>query len=255
MQSRQQNIKNLTITLLTLLMSIGAWAEDEFPVCEGDLMTWVECSYAYETGDNYSGLWKEGRANGQGSYTWSNGNFYKGEFLNNQPSGKGEIEWFNGDTYKGQWLNGRQHGYGTFFKMETGIIWSGEWKNGMKVIVTEAVKKMLESSKKEKVKDTYICDYEFNSEIFRFILQRDDKFFLNVQQYQSKDNILWEDGNVLIIGNPIQDMLKKNQLIYRTITLDKESGKFNVVATAEPEMDEYDDSIWALVNGQCEKLN
>ena len=247
------------VLLIAFFASISlsiVWGEDnELPACEGDLMKWVECTYAYETGDIYSGSWKDGRARGKGSYTWSNGNIYKGEFLNNQPSGKGEIEWFNGDTYKGKWLNGKQNGYGTFFKMETGIIWSGEWKNGMKVIETEAVKKMLESNKIEKVKDTFICDYEFNNEIFRFILQREGKSFLNIQQYLSRETILWEEGNVLIIGNPIQDMLKKNQLIYRTITLDKESGNFNVVATAEPEMDEYEDSIWALVKGQCDRLN
>ena len=35
--------------------------------------------------------------------------------------------------------------------------------------------------------------------------------------------------------------------------VDKETGKFNLVATAEPRMEEKN-GIWALGDGQCEKL-
>ena len=162
-----------------------------------------------------------------------------------------------GDNYEGEYYKGKFHGKGKYVWKDKYFysMYRGEWKNGKKVLVTDAVKNITESSKQKDIKDTYICEYEFNNEIFRFVLQRDENSFLNVQGYESKESILWEEEDILILGGPIQDMLEKNQLIYRTITLDKESGKFNTVATAEPGMEEYEDGIWALVNGSCEKLN
>lgn len=248
-------MKYLSISLLTFLLSIDSWAEDEFPFCKGDMMTWTACTYNYDNGDSYKGSWKDGNQHGQGTYTWSDDSIYNGEWKDNKMSGRGTYIWSNDDLYMGQWLDGKRHGYGTITYMISGNSWNGEWKNGKKVQVTDAVKNIIESSKKKDMKDTYSCEYEFNNEIFRFVLKRVENSFLNVQGYESEESILWEEEDILILGSPIQDKLENNQLIYRTITLDKESGKFNTVAVAEPNMKEYEDGIWSLVNGQCEKLN
>ena len=112
-----------------------------------------------------------------------------------------------------------------------------------------------EADKKEK----YGCEYDFNGEIFKFVLQREKDesgdYFLYIQEYNSIEFILWEDEDILILGSPIQGLLKRNQVVYRTIILDKESGKYNLVATAEPSMEEFEDGIWASGDGQCKKLD
>ena len=48
-------MKALTTILLTLLMSMGAWADDELPLCEGDFKTWTACSNTWASGDEYVG--------------------------------------------------------------------------------------------------------------------------------------------------------------------------------------------------------
>ena len=106
-------------------------------------------------------------------------------------------------------------------------------------------------------KELYGCEYDFNGEIFKFALQREKDeggdYFIFIQEYTSVEFILWEEEDILILGSPILNMLKRKQVVYRTIILDKETGKFNLVATAEPRMEEKN-GIWALGDGQCEKL-
>jgi len=108
-------------------------------------------------------------------------------------------------------------------------------------------------------KEKYGCEYDFNGEIFKFVLQREKDeggdYFLYIQEYNSIESILWEEEDILILGSPIQGLLKRNQVVYRTIILDKESGKYNLVATAEPSMEEFEDGIWASGDGQCKKLD
>ena len=79
-------------------------------------------------------------------------------------------------------------------------------------------------------KEMYGCEYDFNGEIFKFALQREKDeggyYFIYIQEYKSVEFILWEEEDILILGSPILNMLKRKQVVYRTIILDKETGKF-----------------------------
>ena len=96
-------MKYLSISLLTFLLSIDSWAEDEFPFCKGDMMTWTACTYNYDNGDSYKGSWKDGNQHGQGTYTWSDDSIYNGEWKDNKISGTGIYKWIDGRRYEGEW--------------------------------------------------------------------------------------------------------------------------------------------------------
>ena len=107
-------------------------------------------------------------------------------------------------------------------------------------------------------KESYGCEYEFNGEMFRFVLQRiddpeDGEFFFYIQEFKSVEFILLEDESRLVLGNPIMDLYDRGELVYRTLILDKENLEFNVLVAAEPKV-EADFGIWSASEGQCEIL-
>lgn len=83
----------------------------------------------FNTGNSYTGVWKNGAMNGQGIYSWSSGTVYSGEFKNNKMDGSGEYIWSATTTYTGMIKNGSRHGKGEF--KSPYARYSGEWSNGM----------------------------------------------------------------------------------------------------------------------------
>ena len=90
-------------------MSMGAWADDELPPCEGDQMTWTACSYTWASGEKYVGEWKDGKRNGYGTYTFADGNKYVGEYKEGGRHGQGTYTYANGDKYVGEWKDGKRY--------------------------------------------------------------------------------------------------------------------------------------------------
>ena len=76
----------------------------------------------------YSGVMKNGKANGHGTYTFpDDASIYVGEWKNDKCHGHGTYTLADGSSYVGEWKNGERHGHGT----ETGAdCYVGEWKNG-----------------------------------------------------------------------------------------------------------------------------
>ena len=99
------------LLLTSLLISGSLWADDEFPPCEGDHMTWTACTYASDS-MKYSGEFYNGKMHGTGTLSWASGNKYVGEMYNGAQHGKGTIYWHEGDVYQGEYFAGKKHGKG-----------------------------------------------------------------------------------------------------------------------------------------------
>lgn len=57
---------------------------------------------------------------------------YKGEFRENEITGVGNYQWMDGSTYKGSVLNGLRHGKGKYDNKKEGIVYDGDWEQGMR---------------------------------------------------------------------------------------------------------------------------
>ena len=82
-----------------------------------------------EDGHEYSGEFKKGKFNGQGTYTFSNGDKIIGEFKDNNKNGYGKEAFPNGSKYIGEYKDNKPHGQGTMTHSD-GKIEKGIWENG-----------------------------------------------------------------------------------------------------------------------------
>ena len=80
-------------------------------------------------GSVYTGQFKGGVKEGQGTYQFANGSKYVGEWQSGKKHGQGRYEHVNGDAYDGQYVTGKQEGYGTFSHAD-GEVYEGQWKAG-----------------------------------------------------------------------------------------------------------------------------
>lgn len=78
-----------------------------------------------------SGVYQQGKLQGQGVLTWTNGDKYVGEYKDGLFHGQGTYTWANGHQYVGQWQNDKKHGQGTFTGLE-GYKYVGQWQNDKK---------------------------------------------------------------------------------------------------------------------------
>jgi len=69
-----------------------------------------EGTYAFADGDKYVGQWRDGKMHGRGTYTYANGDRYTGLFADDVKDGPGAYHFENGDRWEGSYLNGRKHG-------------------------------------------------------------------------------------------------------------------------------------------------
>ena len=56
-----------------------------------------------KNGNKYTGVWKNGKREGEGRMDWINGDVYTGEWKDGMKSGQGKFEWRSqGDVYLGE---------------------------------------------------------------------------------------------------------------------------------------------------------
>ena len=79
----------------------------------------------------YSGGFKNGEPDGQGTYTFFQGGRYEGEFRDGQSNGQGIYFYVGGDKYEGDFKNGKFEGYG-IKETTDGFKVIGEFKNDKK---------------------------------------------------------------------------------------------------------------------------
>ncbi|MHC1720416.1 MAG: MORN repeat-containing protein [Clostridiaceae bacterium] len=77
----------------------------------------------------YTGEFKEGKLNGQGTFINANGDKYIGEFKEGLPNGYGVFNYSTGDEYVGEFKDGSGFGYGTL-TCASGIKYAGEFNAG-----------------------------------------------------------------------------------------------------------------------------
>lgn len=84
-------------------------------------------------GDKYRGHFVNGKSEGKGKLTLSNGEFYIGDFDNGKFHGKGKYTFKSGDSYIGEWRYGKMHGHGTYY-YAIGGMQEGEYVDGKLVV-------------------------------------------------------------------------------------------------------------------------
>ncbi|MDC1114827.1 hypothetical protein OAS60_02070 [Candidatus Pelagibacter sp.] len=84
----------------------------------------------YPNGEEYTGEFKDGKRDGQGTLVYSIWKKYVGEWKDDKKHGQGtyidEIDVEH--TYVGEWINDKKNGYG-IIKFLGGAIYDGEWKD------------------------------------------------------------------------------------------------------------------------------
>ncbi len=122
-------MKQFIIFILTLILAaqhgpgIGAGA-----CMNGDCVNGTG-TMIWESGDTYTGRWKDGTMNGTGTMTWKDGKRYRGSWENGLFHGWGTLNWPSGEWYEGNFSGGRMEGSGTM-KWKNGDRYTGQWKNG-----------------------------------------------------------------------------------------------------------------------------
>ena len=96
---------------------------------------WVNDKYEgfgalFNNGEKYTGDFKEGNYNGNGTLYKSNGDIFEGEFFEGKLK-NGTITYKNGDSYEGQLENGIFNGKG-IYKYKNGDIFNGKYEEGKK---------------------------------------------------------------------------------------------------------------------------
>lgn len=84
----------------------------------------------HESGDTFTGSFKEGVKSGYGTYIYSNGTVYKGDFRNGDMDGFGRMEWINGDWYEGGFKNSIINGAGTYYSKANNSTYEGTYLQG-----------------------------------------------------------------------------------------------------------------------------
>lgn len=79
----------------------------------------------------YRGKFRKGMRHGQGEYNWYNGTRYRGDFKRNNIWGEGEYTWPNGNIV-GNWKLNKQHGKCTIEWKNTGCLFEGVYKYGIR---------------------------------------------------------------------------------------------------------------------------
>jgi len=87
-------------------------------------------TYAFPSGEKYSGEFEEGMYNGTGKYYFPDGRRYEGQFRNNKFSGEGVYYFTNGVKYKGEFKYGKMSGRGTM-TFPSGKKYVGQFENNM----------------------------------------------------------------------------------------------------------------------------
>jgi hypothetical protein len=85
--------------------------------------------FIFTNGDKYIGEYKAGKRSGIGIYLFNNGMKYEGEYVDDERNGFGIFTLTNGARYEGEYQDGMKHGQGKFF-FPDGKVVNGTWKFG-----------------------------------------------------------------------------------------------------------------------------
>ncbi len=86
----------------------------------------------HANGDKYVGEFKDGKRHGQGTYTFADGRQYVGQWQNNKYHGQGTETDAHGDKYVGEFKDGKRHGQGTYTWAKGSYQYVGGWKDDKK---------------------------------------------------------------------------------------------------------------------------
>ena len=116
-------------TIAKLELVIGNNYLDVVDYCELNELGKASSCVIDDASATYSGGFKNGEPDGQGTYTFFNGGRYEGEFRDGQFNGKGIYFLPSGAKYEGDFKNHKSEGYG-ILETSDGFKVIGEFKNG-----------------------------------------------------------------------------------------------------------------------------
>ena len=116
-----RHIRNKTITLTILVISFlwynlivtSSIAADDLQNCESlDIYNNKVCmdTMTYSDGTKYTGEFRYGVMNGQGTLIYPDGTNYTGQWKDALPNGQGTRTYAGGKTYTGQWKDALPNG-------------------------------------------------------------------------------------------------------------------------------------------------
>lgn len=107
------------------------------------LMKWSDGTF-------YEGVFVQGKITGsrQIKLKFDSGDEYTGDYVNGKMHGKGIYKFSNGDRYVGDFSLGKMTGHGTKYNI-TGTIFAGTWENGKWVCGTESYDESENKKRKE----------------------------------------------------------------------------------------------------------
>lgn len=88
----------------------------------------------FANGDEYHGMWADGKPDGEGVYTWADKSSYQGTWSKGVKHGVGKYTWPSGAVYTGEWKSGYMHGMGTFTAPDNTYYrgsWAWDLKHGL----------------------------------------------------------------------------------------------------------------------------
>lgn len=80
---------------------------------------------------SYTGQWRLNKRDGEGEAKYRDGSVYSGSWSQNEAAGYGHLRKPNGDVYEGYWVGGKREGAGSYFYVQTGKVFVGEWGDDM----------------------------------------------------------------------------------------------------------------------------
>jgi hypothetical protein len=88
-----------------------------------------EGTYKWKDGSTYTGGWKANQIHGVGVHTWADGRVYTGSWAAGKMHGVGIYTWSDHKSYEGEYVKDKKEGYGKY-SWPDGRVYRGYWKDG-----------------------------------------------------------------------------------------------------------------------------
>ena len=106
-----------------------------FILCSLTLLSSAQCvtgncfkghgRFIWDNGNEYDGLWKDGKQDGNGDFRYENGDRYKGHYSEGKKNGYGTYTWKSGNSYVGNWKDDKMSGKGKYHWVKDGGTYEG----------------------------------------------------------------------------------------------------------------------------------